>query len=76
MSSFLPLIGLPREVKHYHSLYPLEMNQQDGMSSNFGYRTICFKAINSHDGQIYLLRRVIGNKNCNNILDLFDSIKI
>ncbi|EDV24491.1 uncharacterized protein TRIADDRAFT_24936 [Trichoplax adhaerens] len=53
--------GLPREVKHYNSLYPLEMNQQDGISSNFGYRTICFKAINSHNGQTYLLRRVIGS---------------
>ncbi|KAG8511324.1 PAN2-PAN3 deadenylation complex subunit PAN3 [Galemys pyrenaicus] len=52
---------VPTEVDSYHSLFPLEPLPPPNRiqkSSNFGYITSCYKAVNSKDDLPYCLRRI------------------
>lgn len=62
------LLGVPAEVDSYHSLFPLEPLPPPNRihkSSNFGYITSCYKAVNNKDDLTYCLRRVHGENVCN-----------
>uniref|UniRef100_A0A8C6HXK5 PAN2-PAN3 deadenylation complex subunit PAN3 n=1 Tax=Mus spicilegus TaxID=10103 RepID=A0A8C6HXK5_MUSSI len=53
--------AVPTEVDSYHSLFPLEPLPPPNRiqkSSNFGYITSCYKAVNSKDDLPYCLRRI------------------
>ncbi|XP_067889650.1 PAN2-PAN3 deadenylation complex subunit PAN3 isoform X2 [Heterodontus francisci] len=52
--------GFPTEVDNYHSLFPLEPPPANRLqkTSNFGFLTSCYKAINSKDDLPYCLRRI------------------
>ncbi|KAK3752608.1 hypothetical protein QZH41_018813, partial [Actinostola sp. cb2023] len=54
--------SVPKEVDNYHSLCPLEPldTPTDQGQRTFGYMTTCYKAVNSKDGLLYVLRRVHG----------------
>ncbi|KXJ28409.1 PAN2-PAN3 deadenylation complex subunit Pan3 [Exaiptasia diaphana] len=54
--------SVPKEVDSYHSLCPLEPldTPPDQGQRTFGYTTTCYKAVNSKDGLLYVLRRVNG----------------
>ncbi|GAB1290490.1 PAN2-PAN3 deadenylation complex subunit PAN3 [Apodemus speciosus] len=55
--------AVPTEVDSYHSLFPLEPLPPPNRiqkSSNFGYITSCYKAVNSKDDLPYCLRRIHG----------------
>ncbi|XP_032235298.1 PAN2-PAN3 deadenylation complex subunit pan3 isoform X2 [Nematostella vectensis] len=54
--------SVPQEVDSYHTLCPLEPldTPTDQAQRTFGYITTCYKAINSKDGLLYVLRRVHG----------------
>lgn len=55
---------VPSEVDSYHSLFPLEALPPPNRmqkTSNFGYITSCYKAVNSKDDLPYCLRRIHGS---------------
>lgn len=59
-------LAVPAEVDSYHSLFPLEPLPPPNRiqkTSNFGYITSCYKAVNSKDDLPYCLRRIHGEKN-------------
>eukprot|EP00897_Mesotaenium_endlicherianum_P000043 jgi/Mesen1/10039/ME000073S09319 len=53
-------MDLPRVVRKYHSLYPLEdlMREDDAASCTLGVRSSVFKGIHAGDGRAYALRRI------------------
>ncbi|KAF2087114.1 PAB-dependent poly(A)-specific ribonuclease subunit PAN3, partial [Saccharata proteae CBS 121410] len=55
----LPNSTLPANVDHFHSLVPLDTNNQKN-ASLFGYPTWVYKAVSSKDGLTYTLRRLEG----------------
>ncbi|KAM4700355.1 PAN2-PAN3 deadenylation complex subunit PAN3 [Discoglossus pictus] len=73
---------VPAEVDSYHSLFPLEPLPPPNRihkSSNFGYITSCYKAVNSKDDLPYCLRRVHGfrlvNTKCMTLVDTWKKIQ-
>ncbi|XP_069058307.1 PAN2-PAN3 deadenylation complex subunit PAN3 isoform X2 [Pleurodeles waltl] len=74
--------GVPTEVDSYHSLFPLEPLPPPNRiqkSSNFGYVTSCYKAVNSKDDLTYCLRRIHGfrlvNTKCMMLVDMWKKIQ-
>ncbi|XP_072260688.1 PAN2-PAN3 deadenylation complex subunit PAN3 isoform X2 [Pyxicephalus adspersus] len=74
--------GVPAEVDSYHSLFPLEPLPPPNRihkSSNFGYITSCYKAVNNKDDLTYCLRRVHGfrlvNTKCMSLVDTWKKIQ-
>ncbi|KAG8452860.1 hypothetical protein GDO86_004595 [Hymenochirus boettgeri] len=73
--------SVPAEVDSYHSLFPLEPLPPPNRikSSNFGYITSCYKAVNSKDDLPYCLRRVHGfrlvNTKCMSLIDTWKKIQ-
>ncbi|KAK1340752.1 hypothetical protein QTO34_017145 [Cnephaeus nilssonii] len=70
------------EVDSYHSLFPLEPLPPPNRiqkSSNFGYITSCYKAVNSKDDLPYCLRRIHGfrlvNTKCMVLVDMWKKIQ-
>ncbi|KAK7535373.1 PAB-dependent poly(A)-specific ribonuclease subunit PAN3 [Phyllosticta citribraziliensis] len=55
----LPNSTLPSAVDHFHSLVPLDTNNQKN-STLFGYHTWVYKAVSGKDGLTYTLRRLEG----------------
>ncbi|KAI9690124.1 MAG: PAB-dependent poly(A)-specific ribonuclease subunit 3 [Bathelium mastoideum] len=55
----LPNSTLPAQVDHFHSLVPLDTNNQKN-ATLFGYSTWVYKAVSSKDGFTYTLRRLEG----------------
>lgn len=53
--------NLPPNIEHFHSLVPLDTNNQKS-SSAFGYNSWVYKAVSSKDGYTYVLRRLEGMK--------------
>lgn len=51
---------VPQEVDSYHTLCPIEPldTPTEQAQRTFGYMTTCYKAANSKDGLIYILRRI------------------
>ncbi|KAM9039672.1 PAN2-PAN3 deadenylation complex subunit PAN3 isoform 2-T2 [Sarcophilus harrisii] len=75
-------IPVPAEVDSYHSLFPLEPLPPPNRiqkSSNFGYITSCYKAVNSKDDLPYCLRRIHGfrlvNTKCMVLVDMWKKIQ-
>ncbi|XP_030056199.1 PAN2-PAN3 deadenylation complex subunit PAN3 isoform X2 [Microcaecilia unicolor] len=75
-------IPVPSEVDSYHSLFPLEPLPPPNRiqkSSNFGYATSCYKAVNSKDDLPYCLRRIHGfrlvNTKCMGLVDMWKNIQ-
>ncbi|KAM8976823.1 PAN2-PAN3 deadenylation complex subunit PAN3 isoform 2-T2 [Pelodytes ibericus] len=73
---------VPAEVDSYHSLFPLEPLPPPNRihkSSNFGYVTSCYKAVNSKDDLPYCLRRVHGfrlvNTKCMSLVDTWKKVQ-
>ncbi|KAI9279488.1 kinase-like domain-containing protein [Umbelopsis sp. AD052] len=54
-----PDLNLPQELHVYHSLYPLDF-QQEKSSQLFGHTTSVYKAMCTLDGRTYALRRIEG----------------
>ncbi|KAM9319846.1 PAN2-PAN3 deadenylation complex subunit PAN3 [Gastrophryne carolinensis] len=74
--------GVPAEVDSYHSLFPLEplpTPNRIHKTSNFGYITSCYKAVNGKDDLTYCLRRVHGfrlvNTKCMSLVDTWKKIQ-
>ncbi|XP_036155255.1 PAN2-PAN3 deadenylation complex subunit PAN3 isoform X4 [Myotis myotis] len=74
--------AFPAEVDSYHSLFPLEPLPPPNRiqkSSNFGYITSCYKAVNSKDDLPYCLRRIHGfrlvNTKCMVLVDMWKKIQ-
>ncbi|XP_036310553.1 PAN2-PAN3 deadenylation complex subunit PAN3 isoform X4 [Pipistrellus kuhlii] len=74
--------AFPAEVDSYHSLFPLEPLPPPNRiqkSSNFGYITSCYKAMNSKDDLPYCLRRIHGfrlvNTKCMVLVDMWKKIQ-
>ncbi|XP_078258518.1 PAN2-PAN3 deadenylation complex subunit PAN3 isoform X3 [Rhinoraja longicauda] len=73
--------GFPTEVDSYHSLFPLEPPPANRLqkTSNFGFITSCYKAINSKDDLPYCLRRIHGfrliNTKCMVLVDMWKKIQ-
>ncbi|XP_068123104.1 PAN2-PAN3 deadenylation complex subunit PAN3 isoform X2 [Hyperolius riggenbachi] len=74
--------GVPSEVDSYHSLFPLEPLPPPNRihkTSNFGYITSCYKAVNSKDDLTYSLRRVHGfrlvNTKCMSLVDTWKKVQ-
>ncbi|XP_014646729.1 PREDICTED: PAB-dependent poly(A)-specific ribonuclease subunit PAN3 isoform X6 [Ceratotherium simum simum] len=74
--------AVPTEVDSYHSLFPLEPLPPPNRiqkSSNFGYITSCYKAVNSKDDLPYCLRRIHGfrlvNTKCMVLVDMWKKIQ-
>ncbi|XP_066873025.1 PAN2-PAN3 deadenylation complex subunit PAN3 isoform X7 [Kogia breviceps] len=74
--------AVPTEVDSYHSLFPLEPlppPHRIQKSSNFGYITSCYKAVNSKDDLPYCLRRIHGfrlvNTKCMVLVDMWKKIQ-
>uniref|UniRef100_A0A8C5Q0L8 PAN2-PAN3 deadenylation complex subunit PAN3 n=1 Tax=Leptobrachium leishanense TaxID=445787 RepID=A0A8C5Q0L8_9ANUR len=74
--------GVPPEVDNYHSLFPLEPLPPPNRihkSSNFGFTTSCYKAVNSKDDLTYCLRRVHGfrlvNTKCMSLVDTWKKVQ-
>uniref|UniRef100_A0A5S6LUS9 PAN2-PAN3 deadenylation complex subunit PAN3 n=1 Tax=Xenopus tropicalis TaxID=8364 RepID=A0A5S6LUS9_XENTR len=73
--------GVPAEVDSYHSLFPLEPLPPPNRikTSNFGYITSCYKAVNSKDDLPYCLRRIHGfrlvNTKCMSLVDTWKKIQ-
>lgn len=66
VSVYKLILAVPAEVDSYHSLFPLEPLPPPNRiqkTSNFGYITSCYKAVNSKDDLPYCLRRIHGEKN-------------
>ncbi|KAL9094181.1 MAG: hypothetical protein Q9165_003596 [Trypethelium subeluteriae] len=55
----LPNSTLPSQVDHFHSLVPLDTNNQKN-AALFGYSSWVYKAMSSNDGFTYTLRRLEG----------------
>ncbi|KAK7543868.1 PAB-dependent poly(A)-specific ribonuclease subunit PAN3 [Phyllosticta citricarpa] len=55
----LPNSTLPSAVDHFHSLVPLDTNNQKN-ATLFGYPTWVYKAVSGKDGLTYTLRRLEG----------------
>ncbi|QDS77819.1 hypothetical protein FKW77_005997 [Venturia effusa] len=55
----LPNSTLPASIEHFHSLVPLDTNNQKN-NTTFGYVTWLYKATSSKDGKLYTLRRLEG----------------
>ncbi|KAF2138147.1 uncharacterized protein K452DRAFT_301508 [Aplosporella prunicola CBS 121167] len=55
----LPNSSLPSAVDHFHSLVPLDTNNQRN-NALFGYPTWVYKAVSGKDGLTYTLRRLEG----------------
>lgn len=55
----LPNSSLPASIEYFHSLVPLDTNNQRSTNS-FGYNTWVYKATSTKDGYAYVLRRVEG----------------
>ncbi|RDI78833.1 hypothetical protein Vi05172_g11187 [Venturia inaequalis] len=55
----LPNSTLPANIEHFHSLVPLDTNNQRN-TTTFGYVTWLYKATSSKDGKLYTLRRLEG----------------
>ncbi|KAF2229694.1 PAB-dependent poly(A)-specific ribonuclease subunit PAN3 [Viridothelium virens] len=55
----LPNSTLPSQVDHFHSLVPLDINNQKN-AALFGYSSWVYKAVSSNDGFTYTLRRLEG----------------
>ena len=55
----LPNSSLPANLEHFHSLVPLDTNNQK-TTSVFGYNTWLYKAQSGKDGMYYVLRRLEG----------------
>ncbi|XP_059576170.1 PAN2-PAN3 deadenylation complex subunit PAN3 isoform X2 [Alligator mississippiensis] len=75
-------IPVPTEVDSYHSLFPLEPLpplSRIQKTSNFGYITSCYKAVNSKDDLPYCLRRIHGfrlvNTKCMVLVDMWKKIQ-
>ncbi|XP_061313559.1 PAN2-PAN3 deadenylation complex subunit PAN3 isoform X2 [Pezoporus flaviventris] len=75
-------IPFPAEVDSYHSLFPLEPLPPPNRiqkTSNFGYITSCYKAVNSKDDLPYCLRRIHGfrlvNTKCMVLVDMWKKIQ-
>ncbi|XP_030333672.1 PAN2-PAN3 deadenylation complex subunit PAN3 isoform X2 [Strigops habroptila] len=75
-------IPVPAEVDSYHSLFPLEPLPPPNRiqkTSNFGYITSCYKAVNSKDDLPYCLRRIHGfrlvNTKCMVLVDMWKKIQ-
>ncbi|XP_053312367.1 PAN2-PAN3 deadenylation complex subunit PAN3 isoform X2 [Spea bombifrons] len=73
---------VPAEVDSYHSLFPLEPLPPPNRihkSSNFGYITSCYKAVNGKDDLPYCLRRVHGfrlvNTKCMSLVDTWKKVQ-
>ncbi|XP_054829031.1 PAN2-PAN3 deadenylation complex subunit PAN3 isoform X2 [Eublepharis macularius] len=74
--------SVPTEVDSYHSLFPLEPLPPPNRiqkTSNFGYITSCYKAVNSKDDLPYCLRRIHGfrlvNTKCMVLVDMWKKIQ-
>nr|XP_004660039.2 PAN2-PAN3 deadenylation complex subunit PAN3 isoform X2 [Jaculus jaculus] len=74
--------AVPTEVDSYHSLFPLEPLPPPNRiqkSSNFGYITSCYKAVNSKDELPYCLRRIhsfrLVNTKCMVLVDMWKKIQ-
>ncbi|XP_069825971.1 PAN2-PAN3 deadenylation complex subunit PAN3 isoform X3 [Dendropsophus ebraccatus] len=74
--------SVPAEVDSYHSLFPLEPLPPPNRihkSSNFGYITSCYKAVNNKDDLTYCLRRVHGfrlvNTKCMSLVDTWKKLQ-
>ncbi|KAG8584888.1 hypothetical protein GDO81_004806 [Engystomops pustulosus] len=74
--------SVPAEVDSYHSLFPLEPLPPPNRihkSSNFGYITSCYKAVNNKDDLTYCLRRVHGfrlvNTKCMSLVDTWKKVQ-
>ncbi|XP_074842015.1 PAN2-PAN3 deadenylation complex subunit PAN3 isoform X2 [Carettochelys insculpta] len=75
-------VPVPTEVDSYHSLFPLEPLPPPNRiqkTSNFGYITSCYKAVNSKDDLPYCLRRIHGfrlvNTKCMVLVDMWKKIQ-
>ncbi|XP_053922890.1 PAN2-PAN3 deadenylation complex subunit PAN3 isoform X1 [Cuculus canorus] len=75
-------VPVPAEVDSYHSLFPLEPLPPPNRiqkTSNFGYITSCYKAVNSKDDLPYCLRRIHGfrlvNTKCMVLVDMWKKIQ-
>ncbi|KAI9709058.1 MAG: PAB-dependent poly(A)-specific ribonuclease subunit 3 [Bogoriella megaspora] len=55
----LPNSTLPSQIDHFHSLVPLDTNNQKN-TSLFGYHSWVYKAVSAKDGATYILRRLEG----------------
>ncbi|KAJ9300554.1 hypothetical protein DTO271G3_1718 [Paecilomyces variotii] len=55
----LPNSSLPAQVDYFHSLVPLDLNNQKN-ATIFGYPSWVYKAQSSKDGNFYVLRRLEG----------------
>jgi len=51
--------NLPQTIEHFHSLVPLDTNNQKS-SGVLGYINWVYKAVSSKDGCTYVLRRLEG----------------
>eukprot|EP00076_Gallus_gallus_P037067 XP_025002605.1 PAN2-PAN3 deadenylation complex subunit PAN3 isoform X4 [Gallus gallus] len=78
----IPDLAVPAEVDSYHSLFPLEPLPPPNRiqkTSNFGYITSCYKAVNSKDDLPYCLRRIHGfrlvNTKCMVLVDMWKKIQ-
>ncbi|XP_066475691.1 PAN2-PAN3 deadenylation complex subunit PAN3 isoform X2 [Tiliqua scincoides] len=74
--------AVPTEVDSYHSLFPLEPLPPPiriQKTSNFGYITSCYKAVNNKDDLPYCLRRIHGfrliNTKCMVLVDMWKKIQ-
>ncbi|CAJ0954885.1 unnamed protein product [Ranitomeya imitator] len=74
--------AVPAEVDSYHSLFPLEPLPPPNRihkSSNFGYITSCYKAVNGKDDLTYCLKRVHGfrlvNTKCMSLVDTWKKVQ-
>ena len=60
--------GVPCEVDHYHSLFPLEAEDttppEHQVHRTFGCASTCYKAIDARDGLLYVIRRIHGRRGC------------
>lgn len=54
-----PDTHLPAQVDYFHSLVPLDLNNQKN-ATVFGYPSWVYKAQSSKDGNFYALRRLEG----------------
>ena len=55
----MPDTHLPAQIEHFHSLVPLDLNNQKN-AAVFGYPSWVYKAQSSKDGNYYALRRLEG----------------
>jgi PAB-dependent poly(A)-specific ribonuclease subunit 3 len=74
-------VQLPRQVKDYHNLIPLDDQQinLEHKSRTYGYQTISYKATHIKTGCLYYLKRISGFKYVNQrvfeIIDMWKKIQ-